>query len=598
MNSEFVDQILNKYLTNLQLYISDNPSQMKYTFSYSNPNSHYINIQFELELNGETSVDLQLPAWRPGRYELGNFAKNIQKWEAFDENGKKLSAQKMTKDLWRVQTKSAKKLMVQYNYFAFELNAGSTFLSEEQLYVNPVNCCLYDTNRAEEPCELILDVPEDYKVATSLKKVKKHEFKAKDFDELADSPFIASASLKHFKYTIDNTNFHLWFQGSLKGDFDKLINDFTAFSKEQGKLFKGFPFKNYHFLFHILPVKAYHGVEHADSTVIALGPTYEVMDPKKLYDELLGVSSHELFHAWNVKRIRPAEMWPYDFTQENYSRLGYLAEGATTWYGDLMLYRSGVFTDESFLKTFSQLMNKHFNNPGVLNLSVADSSFDTWLDGYGMGVPNRKSSIYTEGALITFLLDIEIRKSTTDKHSFDEVLRTFYEDFYLKGKGITETDYQNVVEQIAGKKLGTFFKKYVNGVEDYFPELKKALDYLGMEVQIDLRENYHESYLGFVCDENDKVLMIYPNSAADDAGLSVEDQIRTINGMEAKGKISEWTKYFGDEQIELGLISKYGEDCAVQMKATDEIFYANYKVRRKEKPSKEQEERFKKWMKT
>ena len=161
-------------------------------------------------------------------------------------------------------------------------------------------------------------------------------------------------------------------------------------------------------------------------------------------------------------------------------------------------------------------------------------------------------------------------------------------------KGITQAE----VEKIAGKRLNSFFKRYVNGTEDYFPPLKAALDYIGLEVTIGFRENFHESYLGFICDENDKVLMVYPGSPADEAGLSVEDQIRTVNGIEAKAKIAEWIKYFGDEQIELGLISKYGEDCAVQMQATDEIFYANYKVLRKEKASKQQEERFKKWLKT
>lgn len=377
-----------------------------------------------------------------------------------------------------------------------------------------------------------------------------------------------------------------------QGNFDKLIKDFTAFTKEQGKLFKGYPFKDYHFLFQILPQKAYHGVEHANSTVIALGPSYEVMDTKKLYDELLGVSSHELFHAWNVKRIRPIEMWPYDLSKENYSRLGYLAEGATTWYGDLMLYRSKVFNDESFFKTFSQLMNRHFNNTGVLNLSVADSSFDTWLDGYVAGVPGRKSSIYTEGALITFMLDVEIRKGSKGKHSFDDVLRSYYNDFYLKGKGVSESDYQTTVEKFAQKKLGSFFSKYVNGAKDISTELKKAFDFFGLEWKKKAREKFHESYLGMVCDEQDKVVMIHPDSPAASSGLSLEDQIRTINGYAATDKVAEWTKFFSDEELEFGLIDKYGQDCAVQMEASKEIYFADYEVKKKDKRSKLEEANF------
>lgn len=189
---------------------------MKYTFSFQDPNSHYIDIRFELKLNKEGSIQLQLPAWRPGRYELGNFAKNIQKWQAYDENEKELSFRKLTKDLWEVNTKGAKKLVVRYNYFAFELNAGSTFLNEEQLYVNPVNCCLYAVGREDEKCELILDVPKGFEVATSMESTAKFKFKTKSFDELADSPFIASADLQKLTYEIKGTQFHVWFQGLIK----------------------------------------------------------------------------------------------------------------------------------------------------------------------------------------------------------------------------------------------------------------------------------------------------------------------------------------------------------------------------------------------
>ena len=211
---------------------------MKYTFSYTNPSTHYIDIEASITTKGEDSIEFQLPAWRPGRYELGDFAKNVQKWQAYDENGKELKHQKITKDLWKVNCKGAKEVKVQYNYFAFELNAGSTYLNEDQLYVNPVNCCLYAVGREEEKCELILDLPIKYKVATQLKKRSKHHFTAKNFDELADSPFIASASLQKISYNIKNTKFYVWFQGLIKGDFEKLTKDFVKFSKEQGKLFK------------------------------------------------------------------------------------------------------------------------------------------------------------------------------------------------------------------------------------------------------------------------------------------------------------------------------------------------------------------------
>lgn len=568
---------------------------MKYILSYTDPNSHYIDIEFQLSLKGEEKIQLQLPAWRPGRYELGNFAKNIQKWQAYDENGNILTSRKLTKDLWEVECKDAQEMIVRYNYFAFELNAGSTYLDEEQLYVNPVNCLLYAPERIEEACEIELKVPKEYQVATSMTEVESHKFSCKDFDELADSPFIASKEMTKLQYQIEGVNFYIWIKGLIKEDLKKLVADFKAFSEEQGKLFGGFPFEAYHFLFQILPYKAYHGVEHCNSTVIALGPSYEVLKKDTLYDELLGVSSHELFHAWNVKRIRPIEMWPYDLSKENYSRLGYLAEGATTWYGDLMLYRSRVFDDASFLKTFSQLMNRHFNNPGVHNLSVADSSFDTWLDGYDRGVPNRKSSIYTEGALMTFMLDVEIRKGSNGKYSFDDLLRTLFNDFFKKGKGVSEADYQAIAERLANKELSGFFKSFVSGTKDITANLESCLDFFGLELKKTARENFHESYLGFVC-EGSTVVMIYPESPAEKAGLSLKDEIIAINGMKISDDLSKWCDFLKDQEFSLTVSTSSGNIKEKKMQASKEVYYANFSVERVLKVTKAQSEEFEKWI--
>jgi predicted metalloprotease with PDZ domain len=172
-----------------------------------------------------------------------------------------------------------------------------------------------------------------------------------------------------------------------------------------------------------------------------LGPGNEFVN-KDWYDEFLGISSHELFHTWNIKSIRPVEMMPYDYSKENYSRLGFVAEGVTTYYGDFLLYRSGVFSDADYFKTFNEQLQKHFDNFGRFNLSVADSSFDTWLDGYNPGVPNRKVSIYTEGCLIAFMTDICIRKQTSNAHSLDDVMRALFTEFGKKKIGYSENDYQ------------------------------------------------------------------------------------------------------------------------------------------------------------
>ncbi|MCZ8286097.1 MAG: M61 family peptidase, partial [Bacteroidia bacterium] len=313
-----------------------------YKISVHSPASHYIDVELTVDAVSGPQLELQLPAWRPGRYELGNFAKNIRKVEAFDAHGNPLPYTKSTKDLWIIDTNGSNSVRVTYSYFTSEINAGSCYADEQQLYVNPVHLCMYVPQRMQEAHVVELNIPATYKVAASMP-LKGNTLTAKSFDELADSPFMASARLQSDFYEVDGIKFWLHFIGECRPDFETIKRDFVKFTKTQLSFWGGFPVPEYHFMFQILPFKFYHGVEHQHSTVIAIGPGYAI-NKGKVYEDVLGVSSHELFHTWNIKKIRPAEMLPYDFTKENYARTGYVYEGFTTYYGDVMLLSSGVFT--------------------------------------------------------------------------------------------------------------------------------------------------------------------------------------------------------------------------------------------------------------
>ncbi|MBA3705887.1 MAG: M61 family metallopeptidase, partial [Bacteroidetes bacterium] len=501
-------------------------------------------------------VLIQLPAWRPGRYELGNFAKNVQKWAAFDGKGNPLKFQKISKDSWKIQTKDVSELHIKYNYYGAEINAGSTFLDGTQLYMNPVNCCIYIPERINEQCVLELHLPADYIVACGApgspsKKKGINSFILKDFHELADSPFIASNSLKQTKFVSDGIEFNLWFQGECTPDWAKLTSDFMKFINEQLLMMKAFPCETYHFLFQILPYKTFHGVEHVTSTVIALGPGYNLMKDS-LYEDLLGVSSHELFHVWNIKTIRPIEMQPYDYTKENYSKLGYICEGITTYYGDYLLYRSGVFNEGQYLQTFAERLQKHFDNFGRFNLSVADSSFDTWLDGYMPGAPNRKTNIYDEGNLLAFVTDMFIRKNSHNKHSLDDVMRYLYTEFALKNKGYSDSDYKEIVTHFANTSFDEIFNNYINGINDYKPLLQDAMNYIGCELIFTSSHKFHEHGLGIKVQEVNgvcRVSSVYPDSIADKGGITINDELLIVNNMHIKPEglgttFGEWCNYF------------------------------------------------------
>jgi predicted metalloprotease with PDZ domain len=567
---------------------------MKYTITYSHPNTQYIPVEARIETKGKSTIEIQLPAWRPGRYELGNFAKNMHGFGVFDDKGKKLSFQKVSKDRWLVKLNKTKTVLVKYSYYAADLNAGSTFMNDQQLYVNPVNCLVYAVEQVDEPCELTLHLPANFQLACGASH-KKNVIKTTSFHELVDSPFIASASLQHFTYKTKGALFHLWFQGECQPDQEKLVTDFQKFTNAQLEKFGTFPAKEYHFLFQILPFPAYHGVEHTTSTVLALGPGYDLMT--EVYEDLLGVCSHELYHAWNVKTIRAADMFPYDYAKENYSRLGYVCEGITTYMGDLFLSLANVRDFGWYRKELEKLLQKHFDNFARFNYSVADSSYDTWLDGYVPGVPNRKVSIYNEGSLLAFVTDIKIRKNTQNKASLHDVMSALNKKFALKNKGYTEKDYKETVEEVAGEKLDSFFNNYVNGLHSFESILVEAFEGVGLSLKMAPNPLASLAIMGIktaVIENKTIVKQISPGSSADLGKIMNEDEIIAINGYKVTANIDKWVHYFRDTQLEI-TVSRAGRLLNLVCPHTNKSYYPVYTLVKSKAPSNLQKRTFKQW---
>ncbi|MFT5019583.1 MAG: putative metalloprotease with PDZ domain [Polaribacter sp.] len=573
--------------------------KIEYKVVYKDAHRHFVELEMTISGLKQDKLQLQLPAWRPGRYQLADFAKNIQRFAVYGSDGTQLSAKKLTKDLWEVDCAGQFSVKVEYNYYANELNAGSTFVDEKQLYVNPINCFLYVPEWIDKPATVELDIPKNWDVATGMISTGKHTFSVKDFHELADCPFIASGGLQHEMYEVADVKFHLWFEGEFKADWERLTKDFKKFTKEQMDVMGGFPVPEYHFLIQIRTYKTYHGVEHCNSTVITLGPSYDVLKPV-LYDELLGVSSHELFHTWNVKALRPIEMQPYDYTKENYTKLGYVAEGITTYAGDLFLYQAGCVSEAEFFRNIHQLFQRHFHNYGRLNLSVADSSFDTWLDGYQKGIPGRKTSIYNEGALLAMMLDLSLLKDTQNKCGILTVMRLLYDKFGKAGKGYTEADYQHAVEEIGGRSYADFFKNYYYGTKDIEKDLQEHLSYVGLEIKNVRSRLYFENRFGFKVDyiqgRSARITDIAPGSIADRAKMKTGDEILSINGIRILGNLKEWCKYFNEETIILDINS---EDNTFKLDLTpsDERYYRTRSPKKLKMATEDQKNNYRVWTK-
>ncbi len=461
---------------------------MHYLLSSADPASHYIDVECRLTLSADqTDVEFQLPAWRPGRYELQHFAKNIQRFGVFDEQDNSLPFRKLTKDRWLVQTAGVAEVIVRYRYFSNVVNAGSSFVTNDpltgaMLYVNFVNLCLYAEGHIDDECTVDLAIPDDWLIACGLTQTGPKTLRASDFYELVDSPLIASPDLQRIQYDVQGVAFNVWVQGNIVPNRDRVIRDFSRFSATQLALYGEFPERDYHFLTIILSTPYYHGVEHRNSTVLVLGPNDE---GEGLYQDWLGVSSHELFHAWNIIRIRPVELLPYDFTRENYFATCFVAEGVTTYYGDLMLRRSGVFDDAGYLKELHVMLKRHFEVSGRAVQSLTESSWDLWLDGYERGVPDRKVSVYHKGAIVALILDLHLRRKTGHVRSLDDVMRLMWQRFGKPFVGYTLADYYDIIEEVADESLDWYYETCIFGNAPLETLLNGYLAFVGLTITYD-----------------------------------------------------------------------------------------------------------------
>jgi len=355
-------------------------------------------------------------------------------------------------------------------------------VGDDVLYLNPVNAVIYPKDGWQQEVEVTLDVPTDFQRVCG-KPFQGDKVSFQDYDELYDHPMVASSDLRKFEYSIEGTRFYSWFYGLKEKTWSaewlaKNTEVFEKFSLAQFELFGSFPFEEFHFITLVPEYSYYHGVEHLSSTMLVLGPPERVlMDRPK---DLWGVASHELFHCWNIKTIRPASLLPYDFSKPQFSSLGYVYEGFTTYYGDEILLRSGVFSMEDWLEEISARLLEHRNKPGRWEVSLADSSMLTWMGGYDAKYKDERQSIYTEGMLNALIIDVLLQKNTDGKIRLDDLMRRMYRDA-LEGKGYTR---QSILSHLYDLDPSTHwqqhFEKFYYSPIDVTAAVLESLQFLGI----------------------------------------------------------------------------------------------------------------------
>ena len=498
---------------------------------------------------------IQLPVWRPRRYERGDFGQYVRGM-AQQVNDQWTPLPQSDLHRWTCLD-TAGAVEVRFHFTAAQLNAGSTWADDQLLYVNPVNCLPYHPDLPDAQVEVLLpDVPGDWPVATALPVARNASgvtLTARGTQELMDSPWIAAppADLWQGDYQVGGHRFHIHVWGQRHYDDAAFMEVHRKFTEAQMAVFGWLPVPEYHFLYLFPDFPARHGVEHEASTVIAWGPadglTHEGGAPSPGMEEVIDIASHELVHTWNVKRLRPAEWMPYDFSQACPSRLGYVAEGVTTYLGDLFLLEAGVIEMEGWLARFEKLLTRHLWNPGRLETSVTDSSVQTWLDGYKLGVPHRRGNIYVEGAVLAFLCDVALNRAGGG-WLVDALSELTAAD---QPRALTEDMWWSKLEERAGKRgpegveeIRRLRADFCEGTEDSWPDLVDALLHQGVQATLEPHEN-PLARCGALCGKGregrTEVKVCWPESPAWQAGLRAGDVVDST-AEEGENVIVEWKR--------------------------------------------------------
>jgi predicted metalloprotease with PDZ domain len=422
-----------------------------YLLSWGDPHERL----FDVDLTFTAPADaprLLLPAWRPGRYLIQDYAANVREWSP--------SMRKDGKTSWRVDAKAGDQVRVRYRYYAGVLDAGSSFLDTDEAYFNGSNLFMLVEGLRESEHRLTVAAPAAWRIETQLPK-DGETFVARDYDHLIDSPFICAERMTRHSFVEAGARIHLVFRGDDGLDTEQYVDPIRAIVRTQAELFGEVPFAEYRFLYHV--ADRWHGVEHEDSTSILLRrPALLGAGPEDDgYDHVLSISSHELFHAWNVKRMLPAVFAPYDYWRETPTRLLWLMEGVTSYYGDLTIARAGLWTPDHYLMHLGREIETLENLPGRHHLSLSQASFDAWLHdpAHMHDHPNVWISFYNKGEVVSALLDLTIRLATNGERSFDDVLRLLWNG----PRALAEDAVEAATAEVAD--VGDFFARYVHGTE-------------------------------------------------------------------------------------------------------------------------------------
>ena len=537
----------------------EQPLRIKYWLAMSHPSSHLFEVTVEVGLPAGkkiSSLDFQMPKWSPGRYAVFDFAKNVQEVKAraacpagLDCSLPDLGLTRVDDQTWRAEvgdsTPAGMSIMFSYKVFANDLSGTFSQLNARHANFNGGCIFMYVVNHKQDQVSLSIDPPQTWKIVNARTERKdQSEWQFPNWDIMIDTPTEIAPDWTEDDFKVDGKEYRvvvhsLGYEG---GKRRALVRDIEKIVKTETAMWGPPEFTAYTFLVHFAnDAHSSDGMEHLTSTQIIMPGA---LGDATAYDEALDAIAHEFFHVWNVKRLRPIELGPWDFTRPANTRGLWIAEGITNYYGHLMQRRAGLWDDAKLWSTLLDQITQVENSPGSRLMSAEESSLsapfiDDAPNSQQTNLANTSISYYPKGEILGLVLDLLIRGKTSGKASLDDVMRRMYDEFYLKspnatyylrGRGYQNEDFEKMVSTVAGTDMSDFFKRYVRGVES--PPYEEAFAQAGLRF---LHEPQAPVWVGISADENVsdnfKVAAVRTGSPAADAGLETGDIINSFGGI-------------------------------------------------------------------
>ena len=520
--------------------------EIKYQISMSKPFTHLLEVEMHVKwdnLDGQTEV--KMPVWTPGSYLVREYSRHVMDFVAMDVDGNPLNWRKINKNTWQVDNGNSKEFRVGYNVYSNELTVRTNELNYEHAFITPPATLMYLEGQLKAPSTVKVNPWGNWKVATGLRPLGNNTFSAKNYDILYDSP-IQVSDFKEKKFSVDGKMHRYAVTGRGNYNLDQMAIDTAKIAEESKKIFGDLPYDDYLL---ILNLRGGGGLEHLNSTALQW-PRNAFAGPG--YTRFLGLVAHEFFHLYNVKRMRPEPLGPFDYEKENYTHLLWVAEGTTSYYEWVILNRAGLINDKDVMRNYANIAENLQRQPGRFQTSLEEASFDAWIKFYRRdeNAVNNQISYYSKGELVNFFLDIQIRAMSKNTKSLDDVMKYLYKKHFSNNTQFSSKDFQDACEMMAGGSLDDFFTKYVSGREEL--DYNKLLAPAGLRLNI-RNASTNNGYFGARMRQVSggvRVTAVPADTAAYAGGINYNDIIRQVDGQtfRSPGEIEAYarTKQAGD----------------------------------------------------